>query len=633
MAEEQQNLSMVDNIENLNIEGPIPKSEKIYGNYFDYETIKKNTSEKEKIFNLKKYKEKNYICKSCSSFPLIKMIDQKSMLLICKNHKDEIEIKEFITRVEKDNENKDINENKKCKNHGNDLIKVCINCKQNLCDKCDNHNGHQIKSYKDLDEETKYMKNFLRNYANYFYEDNPKENKTNNVKNFTEELNAEVEKQNNLEGKKVSEEISELRNERRNVPFDIILYLKALITIVLSDLEKCPNYIHYENIKHLYYCVGEKLDLEYYSYFNESKLKIRLFGKKFVENNKKNCSIIINGEIKELIEEYQLSNPDTHLYLKLVKENNITDMSYMFYDCDILRRITENSKWKTDNVTNMSYMFYNCEALVSLPEIISKWKTHNVTDMSYMFYGCKCLLKIPDISKWETNKVNNMSNMFNGCELLQNLKGIGKWNTINVENMYYLFGNCKSLEELNVFPWDTSNVTDMSYMFYNCLSLNNKENDDDKSYSMNNNEDDDSKLEIKWKTNKVINMSNMFNGCEKLESLPKYISEWDVSQVQYMSYMFSNCKSLKSLPDGIIDWKTGNVLHMNNMFENCSSLEELPDITNWNIDKLGDINNMFEGCNSLKKTPNFSKWNNNRIVYKEGKLFEKYFGSNKDDYE
>ena len=49
----------------------------------------------------------------------------------------------------------------------------------------------------------------------------------------------------------------------------------------------------------------------------------------------------------------------------------------------------------------------------------------------------------------------------------------------------------------------------MSYMFCNCLSLNNKENDDDKSYSMNNNEDDDSKLEIKWKTNKVINMSNM----------------------------------------------------------------------------------------------------------------------------
>ena len=102
-----------------------------------------------------------------------------------------------------------------------------------------------------------------------------------------------------------------------------------------------------------------------------------------------------------------------------------------------------------------------------------------------------------------------------------------------------------------------------------------------------------------------------------------------------MSDMFNNCKSLKELPKNIINWNTSNVFHMNNMFENCVSLEEIPDITNWDISKLVDINNMFEGCDSLKKYPNFSKWNNNnRIVYKEGKLFEKFFNSNKsDDYD
>ncbi|MDD5785404.1 MAG: BspA family leucine-rich repeat surface protein, partial [Prevotella sp.] len=39
----------------------------------------------------------------------------------------------------------------------------------------------------------------------------------------------------------------------------------------------------------------------------------------------------------------------------------------------------------TDNVTNMSYMFYNCSKLTSTSLDVSKFNTANVTDMSYMF--------------------------------------------------------------------------------------------------------------------------------------------------------------------------------------------------------------------------------------------------------
>ena len=158
----------------------------------------------------------------------------------------------------------------------------------------------------------------------------------------------------------------------------------------------------------------------------------------------------------------------------------------------------------------------------------------------------------------------------------------------------------------------------MSFMFYNCLSLH-------KIF-------DDRKIEgnitiketkSKWDTSKVKNMSNMFYGCESLESLPEEISNMNVSQVQYMSYMFSNCKNLQSLPD-ISNWDTNNVINMNNMFENCSSLKKLPNILNWKIEKLINISNMIEGCNNLE-IPDFSKWNKNKIVFKEGTKFEKFF--------
>ena len=40
----------------------------------------------------------------------------------------------------------------------------------------------------------------------------------------------------------------------------------------------------------------------------------------------------------------------------------------------------------------MSFMFDNCTSLLSLPDI-SEWNTKNVTNMSYMFYNCNKLPK------------------------------------------------------------------------------------------------------------------------------------------------------------------------------------------------------------------------------------------------
>ena len=43
-------------------------------------------------------------------------------------------------------------------------------------------------------------------------------------------------------------------------------------------------------------------------------------------------------------------------------------------------------------------MFDNCKLLKSISDF-SEWGTKNVTNMSYLFYGCKNLEKLSDISK------------------------------------------------------------------------------------------------------------------------------------------------------------------------------------------------------------------------------------------
>ena len=53
-------------------------------------------------------------------------------------------------------------------------------------------------------------------------------------------------------------------------------------------------------------------------------------------------------------------------------------------------------------------------------------------------------------------------------------------------------------------------------------------------------------------------MSNMFDGCNLLSTLPD-IYKWDTKNVTDMGWVFFNCRFSSSLPD-ISKWDTKNVL-------------------------------------------------------------------------
>ena len=125
---------------------------------------------------------------------------------------------------------------------------------------------------------------------------------------------------------------------------------------------------------------------------------------------------------------------------------------------DTFFKYIDISDWDVSNVTNMSKMFFSCELLKSVGDL-SNWDVSNVTDMSFMF--CDCYHLNQDLSNWDVSSVTNMARMFYDCESFN--QNISDWDVSSVTNMSYMFYGCKSFnQDLN--DWNVSNVTDVEGM-------------------------------------------------------------------------------------------------------------------------------------------------------------------------
>ena len=153
----------------------------------------------------------------------------------------------------------------------------------------------------------------------------------------------------------------------------------------------------------------------------------------------------------------------TSIDLSAIDTSEVTDMSYMFSECNGLTSL-DVSKFDTSQVTTMTWMFAECSSLTSLD--VSKFDTSKVTNMSYMFYNCRSLTSL-DVSKLDTSNVTNMSGMFENVRRLTSLD-VSNFDTSQVIDMSWMFGNCSGLTSLDVSSFDTSQVTNIDSMFCNC---------------------------------------------------------------------------------------------------------------------------------------------------------------------
>ena len=138
-----------------------------------------------------------------------------------------------------------------------------------------------------------------------------------------------------------------------------------------------------------------------------------------------------------------------------------------FYGCRQLTNIENLEYLYTNEVTDMSYMFYNCNKLTTLD--VSNFDTSNVTTMRYMFGDCKNLTTL-DVSNFDTSKITNMCCMFSSCSNLTTLD-VSNFDTSSVTDISSMFSSCESLTTIDVSKFDTSNTTNMSSMFYKCFNL------------------------------------------------------------------------------------------------------------------------------------------------------------------
>ena len=129
-------------------------------------------------------------------------------------------------------------------------------------------------------------------------------------------------------------------------PFDVI------INDIKSQLNNKNNNIYTEN---------KKINLIYEKKENDKNKCNNIFGSKFIQNNKNNIELVINGKKSELIDKYNLKEGINNIQMIILSK--ITNLGYMFYDCISLINIEELKNLNTKEVNNFEGMFNGCSSL------------------------------------------------------------------------------------------------------------------------------------------------------------------------------------------------------------------------------------------------------------------------------
>ena len=370
-----------------------------------------------------------------------------------------------------------------------------------------------------------------------------------------------------------------------------------------------------------------------------------------------------------------LSNLKTIKDLKYLNTEQVTDMSYMFFDCALTS--LDLSNFNTAKVEDMQSMFDGCQNLSSLD--LSNFNTAIVSNMRDMFFDCSALSSL-DLSNFYTKKVENMGGMFAGCSALTTIYASDKFVTSKVQSGEGMFAICKNLKG-TILEYNNSK-TDHTYANYGkngyftpvfeyaefnegtgTLTFRRGLSKPERAYALNLEASEPGwwsthRYEIKkvvfdasfanarptscykWfhhctnlatiegienlNTENVTNMHGMFFYCQNLSSLD--LTNFNTGNVTNMFNMFSNCQNLSSLD--LTSFNTANVTFMDYMFDGCSTLTTIYASEKFVTDQVNG-GDMFNECRSLKDY-SFSKRDSKYANYKTG-YFSKLVGKNGDD--
>ena len=161
---------------------------------------------------------------------------------------------------------------------------------------------------------------------------------------------------------------------------------------------------------------------------------------------------IIDIELNDINKDIVLykSKEEIDVYINNEKINIINEGDKKIYKFNKEGRYEFKLKFKND-ITNLRGFFEECKEIISLD--LSNFNTSKVTDMGFMFNNCNKLKEIKGINKFNTNNVTNMTTMFQECNELISLD-LSNFNTSKVTDMGWMFFNCNKLEYLNILNFN-----------------------------------------------------------------------------------------------------------------------------------------------------------------------------------
>ena len=227
----------------------------------------------------------------------------------------------------------------------------------------------------------------------------------------------------------------------------------------------------------------------------------------------------------------------TSFSIENIDTSNVTNTSYMFFQCGNLQSINI-SNFNTNNVTNMEAMFWQDNSLKSID--VSNWNTDKVKSMREMFGYCKSLSEL-NLSTFNVEKVTDMGGMFSNVSAKLDLSGweISAGNILNSASSgsALVFSGNKS-EEINARNWDVSSAGALDATFRNLSSLKH--------------------LDISgWNFGTGHTSRGLFDGCTSLTTVTG-INQWQLSSfnldVMPFASICKNCTALgNKLTGGIWD--------------------------------------------------------------------------------
>ena len=257
---------------------------------------------------------------------------------------------------------------------------------------------------------------------------------------------------------------------------------------------------------------------------------------------------------------------------------------------------------RTGNQSHSLWPWEQYKDQIKTAEIQGEVRTYGLV-LPGMFEWCDNLTEV-DVSGLNVSRITSTTFFFANCPKLKTINGLDKWadsvhqntgekvGTGAITNVASMFRNCESLEELDLSTWTSSGVMkNFQNMCNGCSSL--------KTFILNN-PNFKTAIDAQWQPAHHVG-NGVFYNCNALETV-------DMSNITLNAANSTNLHGLEQLFAGLDSLKTvtmkdtdfGYTVDMSDMFNDCQKLETLTFSPADPIPSFGDIRNLFAGCNNLR---------------------------------